>query len=346
MLIRGLYLLLINYKDSLLRGGMTILYINICSYFWRLGLLVFLVCRCFDGFFPWDATTFSSESVPKCHGHFGLFLKSLGFNFFWTHWKLTWGETFSRVQGLGNFQQTAQVPKNQIIHLGVVNISCDASSYFFCFGSKRRWFSRIYHRGPLGFRLWDRNARIQSQCLVFGPPNEYISTKTCHQKNMVFFGSLLFAIFSYWKGVDPLNPPKIPFRGTCWFVFPGGGFGCLFVRCWFFFPKISGWTPGHEAGIYALAVSDRLVASGSKVGKWWWFGVSEGGERWLGRHGVLSFFFLHFFFRVFFWGVFWGGGDEKKTQNGFFDEKMNAHHFFVEDIIWGRSSRKDKGKRW
>lgn len=61
---------------------------------------------------------------------------------------------------------------------------------------------------------------------------------------------------------------------------------CLFLVVGFFFPKISGFqlglkqtsakfvgtlvgldsTGGHEAGIYALAVSDRLVASGSKVG--------------------------------------------------------------------------------
>lgn len=155
MLIRGLYLLLINYKDSLLKGGMTILYINICSYFWRLGLLVFLVCRCFDGFILGDATTFSSDRYLNATASVWK-LASLGFNFFW-HTENWHGRNIFRGVRFGNFQETAQVPKNQIIHLGVVDISCDASSYFFCFGSKRRWFSRIYRWGPLGFRLWDRN---------------------------------------------------------------------------------------------------------------------------------------------------------------------------------------------
>lgn len=62
---------------------------------------------------------------------------------------------------------------------------------------------------------------------------------------MVFFGSLrLLQFFPIERGVDPVDPPKIPFRGTCYIVFPGGV--CLVVFGWLgFFPKILGLT--HQA---------------------------------------------------------------------------------------------------
>lgn len=147
--------------------------------------------------------------------HFGLFLK-LGprdqfKNLHLTRWhrfgnwhplgsisfdtlKTDMGETFFWGVRFGNFQQTAQVPKNQIIHLGVVNISCDTSSYFFYFGSKRRWFSRI--------------RESQSQRFFLGLLMNTFPQNHATKKTMVFFGSLLFAIFFPIERGDPF--PLIP----------------------------------------------------------------------------------------------------------------------------------------
>lgn len=154
---------------------------------------------------------------------------------------------------------------------------------------------------------------------------------------MVFFGSLLFAIFFLLKGGWS---PKIPlkFRGGDMLVrFSQGGI-CLFLVVGFFFPKILGFlsAPGHEAGIYALAVSDRLVASGSKVG-WWWFG----GPMAFGRMEFWVFSFLHF--SVFFLG-FLGGGRWKKNTKRIFWWKDECSSFFCWGyhvrMIWPKGQRK------
>lgn len=190
-----------------------------------------------------------------------------------------------------------------------------------------------------------KNSRIPKSTFFFGPPNEYISTKPCHQKNHGVFRKPAFCdFFSYWKGGPvPVDPLKFRSGGHVGSFFPGGD---LFVfGGWVFFPKISGsmdstrpW--GRHLCLGCVRSFGGIGLQGGMMGRVW------GGWRWgrmAGEDGVLSFFFLHFF-RFFFWG-FLGGGDEKKTQNGIFWWKDECSSFFFEDIIWGRSSRKDKGKR-
>ena len=225
--------------------------------------------------------------------------------------------------------------------------------FFFVLEAKDGWFSRIYRRGPLGFRWWDRNPRIpKSTFFCFGVLMNMNTNSTNHatKKNMVFIRKPAPAnFFPIWKGGLLPFPPKIPREDM------------LYCLCWlvFFFPKkisgkptwvetnqlakfvvgtLVGWgrPGGHEAGIYALAVSDRLVASGSKVGGWGGFG---GEWRW-GNRG-----FLHFF-RGFFGGI-GGGGDENKTTKWIFWWKDECSTFFwlrisYEDDLAERTKEKDR----
>lgn len=113
------------------------------------------------------------------------------------------GRNIFRGVRFGNFQQTAQVPKNQIIHLGVVNMSCDASSHFFCFESKWRVVFKNLSSRSLRIPIMGSESENPKVNVVFLGVLMNMNTlpqTMPPQKHGVYSEACACEFFSYWKG--------------------------------------------------------------------------------------------------------------------------------------------------